>query len=111
MPPPLDQTKPLYCRLRWSIYTIYIREKLGRGEGGEHTFILKILKTLIFPFLTGNINAFIPIFKMRKRSKKDAKTRFCEHHLYGMTAWQTTAARIAGLYIFSSLNIHGVRKY
>ena len=63
-PPPLDPTNPLYCRLPWSIYTIYVRGKLGqvRGVGvGGHTFILKILKTLIIPFWTGNRNAFIHV--------------------------------------------------
>ena len=59
-PPPLDPTNPLYCRLLWSIYTMYVREKLGqRGEGADNSFTLKISKTLIFPFLTGNINALI----------------------------------------------------
>ena len=55
----LDLTNHLNCRLLWSIYTIYVRGKLD--QGGGHTFILKILKTLIFPFLTGNINAFIHV--------------------------------------------------
>ena len=29
---PSDQVNPLYCILIWSIYTIYVRRKLGPGE-------------------------------------------------------------------------------
>ena len=70
------------------------------------------IKTRQFSIFTGNINAFIHVEKMRKRSKKNTKPRFCKQHLFCMTTWQTIAARIVGHYIFFfSLNIHGERKY
>ena len=72
------------------------------GQGREHTFILKILKILIIPFLTGNINA---CKKMGKSSKKKTKTRFCEQHLFCMTTWQKFAAGLVGHYILSSFRV------
>ena len=60
-PPRLEPASPLHILCKKTIEVYSIKDLLGQwgwGGGGEHTFILKILKILIIPFLTGNINAF-----------------------------------------------------
>ena len=54
---PLDPASPLHILCKKTIEFYSIKGLLGQGGWGEHTFILKILKILIIPFLTGNINA------------------------------------------------------
>ena len=49
----------IYCVNGQYVYAI----KDLPSQGGEHTFILKIMKHLIFPFLTGYVDASIYVFR------------------------------------------------
>ena len=77
-----------------------------RDQGG-HTFILKIMKHLVVPFLTGCKIHYVQM--IHRRSKKKTKSRHCEQNLFCMLAWQNWTARIMGHYIFDALKIYGVR--
>ena len=83
---PLDPTNHLYCRLLWSIYTIYVREKLCQ-EGGEHNFILKILKTLTcFVHTVNNLCTSAPSDKRVIAGKSGASVRDSDHFEFPCSA-------------------------
>ena len=77
---------------------------------GEHTFIFKIRKHLIFPFLTGCIDAFIYVELMGKRSKKERRSRYCEQNLVLHACMAKFGSNDNGSLHFDALNIYDVRK-
>ena len=80
------------------------------GPGGEHTSKLKMVMTLFFKYLTGNKFALIDICMIRMCNKIKIKASSLQQYLLWMVLWQKVAAKTNGNYVFSSLNISGVRK-
>ena len=79
-------------------------------HGGEHTSKLKMVMTLFFKYLTGNKFVLIDISMKRMRNKITSKLIDCNNTSYGWFYGQKVASKMIGNYVFSSLNITGVRK-
>ena len=70
-----------------------------------------MVMTLFFKYLTGNKFALIDISMIRMCNKiKKIKASQLQQDLLWMVLWQKVAAKTIESFVFSSLNISGVRK-
>ena len=105
--PPLEPANPLYCILVWSIYTLCKWEAVSRGgtyfkiENGDQPISLIIDRIKL---------ALIHVSMICMRNKVKTKASILQQYLLCLVAYQIFATKTVGNYVFSSLNIRGVRK-
>ena len=101
--PPLEPANCLYCILVWSIYTIYVSWKLVQGGGGTY-FKIENGDLPISLIIDQNKFALIHVSMICMCNKVKTKAIYC--------AWSIPkiATKTIRNYVFSSLNISGVKK-
>ena len=77
---------------------------------GEHTSKLKMVINLFLYVLTENKFALIHVSKIRMCNKVKTKASILQQYLLCLNVYQKIATKTIGNYVFSSLNISGVRK-
>ena len=82
----------------------------GSRGGGEHTSKLKMVINLFLLLLTENKFALIHASMIRMCNKVKTKASILQQYLLCLVVYQKIATKTIRNYVFSSLNICGVRK-
>ena len=83
---------------------------MGSWFKGGHTSKLKMVIKLFLLFLTGNKFALIHVSMIRMCNKLKTKASKLQQYLLCLIVYQIIETETIGNYVFSSLNISGVRK-
>ena len=91
------------------LHNIHV-SKWEAGSRGEHTSKWKMLINLFLYLFTVNKFALIHVSMIRMCNKVKTKASILQQYLLCLVVYQKIETKTKGNYVFSSLNISGVRK-